>query len=134
MSLTVPNTAEIIMLQYIMGLTSPGNKILRLYNNDPSISDSTTLGSLTEATEDGYAPVTLYSISWTISQDMAGVTTALYSEMPFNFTTGATIYGYYITSAVGNNLLWVERFSGAPYQLPASGGGQIAVEARTTLD
>lgn len=134
MSLNVPNTAEIIMLQYILGLTSPGNKILRLYKNDPSISDSTVLGGLTECTEAGYAPVTLYSISWTISQDMSGVTTALYSEMPFNFTTGATVYGYYITSAVGGNLLWVERFSGAPYQLPASGGGQIGVEARTTLD
>jgi len=133
MSLTVPNTAEIIMLQYIMGLTSPGDKILHLYKNDPSISDATTLGSLTESTEAGYAPITLYSISWTISQDMAGVTTALYSEMPFNFTTGATVYGYYVTSAVGGNLLWVERFSGAPYQLPA-GGGQIAVQAKSTLD
>lgn len=133
MSLTVPNTAEIIMLQYIMGLTSPGDKILHLYKNDPSISDAITLGSLTESTEAGYAPITLYSISWTISQDLSGVTTALYSEMPFNFTTGATCYGYYVTSAVGGNLLWVERFSGAPYQLPA-GGGQVAVQAKTTLD
>lgn len=134
MSLTIPNSAEIIMLQYIMGLTSPGDKILRLYKNDPTISDATTIGSLTEATEAGYTPASLYSISWTISQDMAGVTTALYSELPFNFSTGATIYGYYITSAVGNNLLWVERFPGAPYQLPTTGGGQIAVQARTTLD
>lgn len=132
MSLTVPNTAEIVMLQYIMGLTSPGNKILHLYKNDPSISDATVLGNLTESTEAGYALITLYSISWTISQDMSGVTTALYSEMPFNFTTGATVYGYYVTSIAGD-LLWVERFSGAPYQLP-TGGGQIAVQAKATLD
>lgn len=121
------------MLQYIMGLTSPGDKILHLYKNDPSISDGIVIGSLTESTEAGYTPHSLYSISWTISQDMSGVTTALYSEQPFNFTVTATVYGYYVTSAVGNNLLWVERFAGAPYQLP-SGGGQIAVQAKTTLD
>lgn len=132
MSLTVPLTSQIVILQYIMGLTAPGNKILHLYKNDPSISTATTLGSLTESTEAGYAPVTLYSISWTISQDMSGVTTAIYSEMPFDFTTGATVYGYYLTSVTGS-LLWVERFGGAPYQLP-TGGGEIAVSARTTLD
>ena len=133
MSLTVPNTSEIVMLQYILGLTSPGDKILHLYKLDPSISDSTGIGALTESTEAGYAPISLYSISWTISQDLAGITTALYSEMPFNFVSGATVYGYYITSAVGNNLLWVERFAGAPYQLPIT-GGQIAVQPKVTLD
>ncbi len=132
MSLTVTLTSEIILLQYIMGLTEPGNKILHLYKNNATVSHATTIGSLTESTEAGYAPITLYSISWTIAQDMSGVTTAIYSEMPFNFTTGATVYGYYVTDTLGN-LLWVEQFSGAPYQLPTT-GGQIAVEAEVTLD
>lgn len=133
MSLVVPNISEIVHLQYLLGLTSPGDKILRLYQNDPSITESLVIGNLTECNQAGYAAVSLFANSWTISQDMSGITTALYSEMPFNFTTGATAYGYYVTSASGGNLLWVERFSGAPYQLP-SGGGQIAVSARLTLD
>ena len=133
MPLIVTNSAEIILLQYIMGLTSPGDKILRLYKNDPSLSETTVIGNLTECTEVGYAPVSLYSISWTISQDVSGITTASYSEVPFNFVTGVTVFGYYVTSAVGNNLQWVERFGGAPYQLPAS-GGQITVKTTTNLD
>ncbi len=133
MSLVVPNSAEITMLRYVLGMTAPGDKILRLYTNSTPPSDTTTFGSLTEPTTlTGYSVYTLYANSWTISQDGSGVTTAIYSELPFNFTTGATIYGYWVTSTTGD-LCWVEQFNGAPYQLPVT-GGQIAVQARVTLD
>lgn len=133
MALVVPNSAEIIMLRYILGLTTPGNKILRLYTNSTPPSDSTVLGSLTEPDgASGYNVHTLYGSSWTVAQDGAGVTTALYTELAFNFTTGATIYGYWVTSTT-SDLCWVEQFNGAPYQLPVT-GGQISVQARATLD
>jgi hypothetical protein len=71
--------------------------------------------------------------SWTTTQ-VAGTTTAVYSEQTFTFTTAVTVYGYYVTTIGGSpELLWLERFSGAPFILP-SGGGQIAISARISLD
>jgi len=141
MALVVPDVAEILMLQYIVnmlatdGTAGPagGNRVLRLYTNNPTIDDSITTSVITEAVgATGYAPITLAGSSWTTTQAV-GVTTAVYSEQTFTFTTAVTIYGYYVTSQTGGNLLWVEKFSGAPFQLP-SGGGEIAITPKITLD
>jgi hypothetical protein len=131
MSLVCPDSAEILMLQYIVNMTSPDNRLLKLFKNNVTPGESTVIGTLTEATQAGYAPVTLVGSSWTTTQS-SGVTTAVYSERTFTFTTGATIYGYYITTMT-NALLWVERFSGAPFTLP-DGGGEIAISPRLTLE
>jgi len=56
----------------------------------------------------------------------------MYDQQTFSFTTGADIYGYYITDTTPK-LLWCERFTGAPFRLP-SGGGTIAISPRVTLD
>jgi len=141
MSLVVPDVAELLMLQYLVNMlqtdgtagTSAGDRVLRLYTNNLTVTDEVLYSSFTEATTaTGYAPITLVGSSWTTTQ-AAGVTTAVYSEQTFTFTTGVTVYGYYVTSLTGNNLLWAEKFSGAPFQLP-SGGGEIAITAKITLD
>jgi hypothetical protein len=141
MALVVPDVAEILMLQYLVnmlatdGTAGPagGNRILRLYTNNPTVDDSITTSIITEAVgATGYAPITLVGSSWTTTQTN-GTTTAVYSERTFTFTTAVTVYGYYVTSQTGGNLLWVEKFSGAPFQLPA-GGGEIAITPKITLD
>ena len=119
------------MLQYIVNIATPDERVLHLYKNDVTPTDSTVIGGLTQADQAGYAAITLYGVTWTVSQSL-GVTTAIYSERTFTFTTSATIYGYYVTTTT-NALLWVERFSGAPFQLP-DGGGEIAITAKITLD
>lgn len=131
MALVCPDVGEILMLQYIVNMVSPDNRILRLFKNDVTPSDSTTVGGLTQADQAGYAPITLTGSNWTTTQSI-GVTTAVYSEQTFTFTTGATIYGYYVVTTAGN-MLWLERFSGAPFQLP-DGGGQISITPRLGLD
>ena len=107
---------------------------MRLFTNNLTPTDSTTLATVTEAVgSTGYAPITLVGASWTTTQ-VAGVTTAVYSEETFTFTTAVTVYGYYVTTIYGSPaLLWLERFSGAPFILP-SGGGQIAISPRISLD
>lgn len=141
MSLVVPDVAEILMLQYLVnmlatdGTAGPagGQRVLRLYTNNPTVDDSITNSIITEAVgATGYAPITLVGSSWTTTQTN-GTTTAVYSEQTFTFTTAVTVYGYYVTSQTGGNLLWVEKFSGAPFQLPA-GGGEIAITPKITLD
>jgi hypothetical protein len=132
MSLVVPNTADILMLKYIVnyigtdGLTPPsgGNRVLKLYTNDVTPGKSTVIGDLTQATQTGYAPITLTGTSWTITTN-SGINSATYSTQTFTFTQAVTSYGYYITTQA-NELLWAERFFNGPYTLPPE-GGEIAV-------
>ena len=132
MALVCPDQkGEILLLQYIVGMVNADNPVLHLYANDVTPSDSTLVGDLTEvAGATGYAAITLLSANWTTTQS-GGVTTAVYSEQTFTFTTDATAYGYYVTDETGQ-LLWLERFSGAPFDIP-DGGGTISITAKLTL-
>lgn len=132
MALICPDQkGEILLLQYIVGLVDAGNPVLHLYRNDNfTPSDSTTITDLLEVTSSGYAAITLVSSNWTTTQN-AGVTTAVYSEKTFSFNTNATSYGYYVTDTT-NQLLWFERFSGAPFEIP-DGGGSISITSKLTL-
>jgi hypothetical protein len=132
MPLVVPNVkGEILLLQYIVGMVAADNPVLHLYANDIFPSDSTIKEDLIEvSTSTGYKPITLLSQNWTTTQ-AGGITTAVYSEQTFVFTTDATAYGYYVTDE-DNNLLWLERFSGAPFDIP-DGGGTISITSKLTL-
>jgi len=117
MALVAPDQmGEILLLQYIVGMVNADNPVIHLYANNVTPSDSTVIGDLNEVAGGGYAAITLLSANWTTTQN-AGVTTAVYSEQTFTFTTNATAYGYYITDE-SNQLLWLERFSGAPFDIP----------------
>jgi len=132
MALVVPNVAgEILLLQYIVGMVNADNPVLHLFSNDVTPSNSSVVGDLTEVSgSTGYAAITLTSHNWTTVQSL-GVTTAVYSEQTFAFSTDAVSYGYYVTNETGQ-LLWLERFSGAPFDIP-DGGGTISITAQITL-
>jgi len=122
---------EILLLQYIVGMVNADNPVIHLFQNDVTPSDSTVVANLTEVdTSTGYNAITLLSASWTTTQSL-GVTTAVYSERTFAFAAAATSYGYYVTNETGQ-LLWLERFSGAPFSIP-DGGGTISITAKLTL-
>lgn len=132
MAIVVPDQkGEILLLQYIVGMVNADNPVLHLYANDVTPSDSTVISDLTEvSTANGYRAITLLSNNWTTTQ-VGGVTTAIYSEQTFAFATDATAYGYYITNE-NNDLLWLERFTGAPYDIP-DGGGTISITNKLVL-
>lgn len=132
MSLVVPNqVGEILLLQYIVGMVNADNPVLHLYANDVTPTNTSVISDLIEVGgSTGYNPITLLSNQWTTVQS-SGVTTAVYSEQTFNFTTLATAYGYYVTND-SNNLLWLERFTGSPFAIP-SGGGSISITSQLTL-
>jgi hypothetical protein len=131
MSIVVPNASEILLLEYILSLTSPGNKILHLYKNDLTPVEATVIGNITESTETGYVPITLTGASWSVTQ-LSGITTGVYSKQTFAFATAATVYGYYVTTT-SNQLLWVERFSNGPFPIDSS-GGNIKVTPQVELE
>lgn len=128
---------EILLLQYIVGCAQykmgvDDDPVLHLYSNAVVPSDSTVIGNLTEvATATGYHAITLVANNWTTTQTGGGVTTAVYSEQTFTFGTNATAYGYYVTNK-SNQLLWLEQFSGAPFNIP-DGGGTISITTKLTL-
>lgn len=136
--LVVSDISEILMLQYIVNMIAQdggaapvgGHRLLRLFKNDYTPVEGTLIGNITECTEAGYVPITLVGSSWTTTQSL-GVTTAVYSQQTFTFTTGVTAYGYYVTTIEGTpKLLWAERFSGSNgFQLPNT-GGEIAIAPR----
>jgi hypothetical protein len=132
MALICPDVhGEILLLQYIVGMVNADNPVIHLFSNNVTPSDSTVVGDLTEvAGATGYNAITLLSANWTTTQT-GGVTTAIYSEQTFAFSTNATSYGYYITNETGQ-LLWLERFSGAPFEIP-DGGGTVSITAKLTL-
>ena len=133
MALEAPAVGEVVLLQYLTNMISPTNLVMHLYTNDPSISATTVIGNITEVGGSiGYAPITLIGTGWTTSTP-ANLGTAIYSEVTFSFTTAQSVYGYYVTSTSASTLLWMERFSGAPFTLP-SGGGTIGITPKCTLN
>lgn len=133
MALEAPTIGEVVLLQYLVNMVAPTNLVLHLYKNDVTIAQGTVYADITEVGAGiGYAPITLIGTSWTTTTP-GSQGTAVYSEVTFTFTTAQSVYGYYITSTTASTLLWLERFTGAPFTLPA-GGGTIAISPRVSLD
>lgn len=121
MSLVIPDVGEVEMLKRILNNSATGNVVLKLYSNDPTINDNLVLGGLTECAITGYSKIALAGASWTIST-VAGVSSADYAQQTFTLTGSGVVNGYYIVNSGENVLMWAERFSGAPYNLPQDGG------------
>ena len=124
MTLIIPSISDETILKFIFGkISAPETQTLRLFTNNHNPSKNTIISNLSEATQPGYTSRNLNASEWVVVTT-GGVTTALYPESTFTFTVSAQVYGYYVTANIsGNNyLLWVEKFTNAPFILPSSGG------------
>ena len=124
MTLIIPSISDETILKFIFGkLAAPDTQTLRLFKNNHNPSKNTIISNLEEATQPGYNSKNLKASDWAVVTT-GSITTALYPEYTFLFTGSAQIYGYYVTTNIdGNNyLLWVEKFTNAPFTLPPSGG------------
>ena len=134
MSLVAPDISEVTLLKLIINKQANGNLLLKLFDNNITPGEDTPAPGAgpgpVETAGAGYSSISLTGSSWTVATSV-GVTTAQYAAQTFTFTEDVDIYGYYVTTA-GGDLLWLERFSGAPYSLP-SGGGTITVTAKLSL-
>jgi hypothetical protein len=133
MALMVPNVGEVEFLT--RSFTYEGSK-LKLYTNDYTCTETSVIGNFTECVVAGYAHKTLTGTvtggTWVISTASL-ITTASYAEQEFLPTTAVSCYGYMVTNSAGSTLLFGERFTGAPYIIPA-GGGSIKVTVNFTGD
>lgn len=94
---------------------SPVSIKIKLFQNNFTPSPTSVLADFTEATFDGYAPVTVLAAAYPPSRTMPdGSTLALFSSVAdfedSGNVTPNTIYGAYITDTAGTFLLLSVRF------------------------
>lgn len=128
MALKVCDCGEV---EFLTRVTSYEGSKLKLYSNDYTATETSTIGNFTECAVSGYAQKSLASGSWTYTT--SGTVTASYAEQEFLLTTAASVYGYTVTNSAGTVLMWAERFTGAPFVLP-TGGGSIKITLNITAD
>jgi len=135
MALVVPNASEAIMLQYITNNDAPENLVIRLYSNNFTPIEASTVVQFVEVTGGGYAQQNLIAGSWTIVT--GNPSQAEHTEITWTFTgatgAGGNVYGYYVVRAVGGELMWAERFSNGPFNISVN-GDEIKVVPRLTLE
>ena len=133
MSLLVPDVGEQEMLKRILNYSATGDLVLHLYTNDVTPAEGDTVSTYTESTAAGYGASTLTGTDWTITTT-TGTTEASYPQVTFTYTdTEPNVYGYYVTDSGGTILIWAERFSDGPYNIPSS-GGEIKITPKIQLD
>lgn len=128
MAIVVPNAFEVLVLNWIL---KTENLSLRLYSNNYTPVEGSTLAAFTEVIGGGYAAKTLIAANWT---NTAGDPSfGLYAQQTFSFTgptsAPSTIYGYYVVDAA-NVVRWAERFPGANVPFTPVAGSSIRITPR----
>jgi len=132
MALVVPDVGEVIMLQNITNKVAPEQMIMRLFVNNITPSESDVIGTFTEASGFGYAAITLLGATWDtpVSGDPSYIP---YPKQAYTFTGAlGDVYGYYMERATTGDLLYAERFLGAPYDIQ-NNGDKIEITPRIEL-
>ncbi len=127
-----PDEGEVELLKRGVNKSTPDDLILKLYVNGKTPDESDEIADYTECTADGYSAKTLTGANWTV-QTTLGVSEASYAQQTFSLTESATVYGYFIVNTAGTILIFAEKFSDGPYNIP-SGGGDIKVTPKIRLD
>ena len=134
MTLLVPNSGENIALSYLIGKsTTVRDLVYRFFATNITPSETDVTGTYTEATGGGYASKTLAGASWSVVN--GAPTAASFAQQTWTFTgpltTNPTIYGYYVTRNVDNDLVLAETFTNFT---PANNGDQILLTPQITAD
>jgi hypothetical protein len=127
MAFTCPNEGELLFLT--RGLTYEGSK-LKLYTNNVTWAETSTVGSAIECSTGGYTQKALDGVAsascWSIATGGGGTSEAVYVAQVYTFTSACTAYGYIVTNSAGSTIIVAEAFTDGPYIIPA-GGGTITV-------
>lgn len=128
MAIVVPNTFEELVLAWIL---NNENLSLRLYSNNYTPVEGSTLGAFTQVAGGGYAAKTLVAGNWVITPGDPSF--GLYAQQTFGFTGATTapgtIYGYYVVDS-SNVVRWAERFPGANVPFTPIAGSSIKITPR----
>jgi hypothetical protein len=110
---------------------------LKLFVTNTSPVDTMTTATFTEAAGGGYAQKTLACTSsgtdWTINANNPRDITAAAQTFTFTgvLTTNGTVYGYYVTNAAENKVLWAQLFDAT--FTPTNNGDNIVITPKLQL-
>lgn len=131
MAFVTTSLGEVLLLKYMLGQSVADNVRLHLYTNNLTPAQGDTISMYTESAAAGYSIKELPGSQWTYAT-VSGTSAATYARQTYTYSTGETVYGYYITNQATSTVIWAERFTGAPFQVP-SGGGNIDVDPKLQL-
>lgn len=132
MTIFVPTVGENKLAEFAMGVSTPGNQVLKLFVNDITPADADVAATYTEMSTHGYAAKTLTKTSWSVAQN-AGVAEGSYAVQTWTFTaaSGVPVYGYFVIDSTSGILLWLERFVAT--KIVQYAGDQIIITPKFTL-
>jgi len=114
MALVLARDGEVVWLNYLLETHTDRNLVLHLYDTDktPAETDSAATFNAIEVSGGSYNEITLTRNSWTVNEgDADDNSYATYAQQEFAFTADVgLVYGYYVTEATSDTLLWPEKF------------------------
>jgi hypothetical protein len=123
MPVTIPDQAKLNWFR-LQATQLMGNTAVRLFANDLTITEATTLADITQCTFPGYAPAA--PPGWSFAAINAqGLAVSVTADLLWTRGAGGspqTIYGIYLTwvDGVTNKLLWVEK-NKIPFTMDVAG-------------
>ncbi len=120
MPLVVVDQGENMILEMIVNKTAPQNLDLQLFSSNTTPSETDTESTYTESSFTGYAEIALTGASWATAAS-GSIATSAQQVFTASGTPSGTVYGYMLKQATSARLIWVERDSGAPFTISASG-------------
>ncbi len=114
-NMVIPNGGKLLALDRWIDPAGTGgeNWIIRLYSNNYTPVDGSTLGDFTEATFTGYAAVTLVAGTFPASSIVSNEAVTTYPTAPTFTCTGGggqTVYGWYAEGATTGTVLAAQKF------------------------
>lgn len=116
MALVTTTEGEVQILNVLFGKAAAETFSVRLYTNDYTPVEASTLLSFTEANTYGYSPVVVNAASWTVTA--GNPTYGTTPELMFPFTGAAGyMYGYFVVGTTSGKVYWAERFGNGPINI-----------------
>lgn len=139
MPLAVPDAGELALLELLVktALAAPDDWWLRLYVDDIDIEAATVIADVTEPTVPGYAAVELLRSLWNAPATIAGRGVVTWGTGPvwFTLTSGSEdIYGWYVTNAANDTLLFGSRLSSPPWVMTPANPLPLTPTMRLTTE
>ena len=133
MASIIPNEGEVQLLKLFANKAAAENLKLCLFTSNTTLSETTTLADLTEATGAGYAAIDLVSADWTVTAGAPSTAVCLQKVFAFTGALGASVYGYYLLGATSGKIYCAEKFADGPYAIN-NNGDEIKVLVTYTIE
>ena len=134
MTILVPNTGEVIALQYLVNkVATPEDLKYCLFATNITPAETDTSATYTLAAGGGYADKTMAGASWTVTGGAPSLATYAAHTWTFTgaLTTNPTIYGYIVKRVTTGDLVLAEMFTSFT---PAVSGDNIILTPQISAD